>query len=73
MSAADAVPSMQISELNLAHRFGLEAEVSERVSENAENSPLTVPSAERKLDGRQRYCRKCRKFKPGQLHDLLLP
>mmetsp|Transcript_32327 Transcript_32327/g.76807 ORF Transcript_32327/g.76807 Transcript_32327/m.76807 type:complete len:312 (+) Transcript_32327:41-976(+) len=57
-----------ISELNLAHRFGLEAEVSERVSEGQENSPLTVPSAERKLDGRQRYCRKCRKFKPDRAH-----
>ena len=29
---------------------------------------LTVPSAERKLDGRQRYCRKCRKFKPDRAH-----
>ncbi|EKX40894.1 hypothetical protein GUITHDRAFT_142504 [Guillardia theta CCMP2712] len=57
-----------ISELNLAHRFGLEAEVSERVSDKDENSPLTVPSAERKLDGRQRYCRKCRKFKPDRAH-----
>ena len=57
-----------ISELNLAHRFGLEAEVSERVSETVDNSPLTVPSAERKLDGRQRYCRKCRKFKPDRAH-----
>jgi hypothetical protein len=29
----------QISELNLANRFGLEAEVSERVSEVSETSP----------------------------------
>jgi len=57
-----------ISELNLANRFGLEAEVSERVSEVSETSPLTVQSAERKLDGRQRYCRKCRKFKPDRAH-----
>jgi len=30
---------------------------------------LTVQSAERKLDGRQRYCRKCRKFKPDRLEE----
>mmetsp|Transcript_22589 Transcript_22589/g.47419 ORF Transcript_22589/g.47419 Transcript_22589/m.47419 type:complete len:315 (-) Transcript_22589:193-1137(-) len=58
-----------ISELNLANRFGLEAEVSEKVDrESSEASPLNVQSAERKLDGRQRYCRKCRKFKPDRAH-----
>lgn len=34
----------QISELNLANRFGLEAEVSERVSEVSETSPWVLPS-----------------------------
>jgi hypothetical protein len=34
-----APPTLQISELNLANRFGLEAEVSERVSESTETSP----------------------------------
>lgn len=35
---------LQISELNLANRFGLEAEVSERVSETSETSPCVSTS-----------------------------
>ena len=38
-SARPWLMSPQISELNLAHRFGLEAEVSERVSDNTDNTP----------------------------------
>lgn len=52
------------NELSLASRFGLEAEVSERVL-NQEKAPLNL---EKKMDGRQRYCRKCNKFKPDRAH-----
>merc|ERR1711871_204415 len=51
------------NELGLAHRFGLEAETQESVLK--EKQPLSL---EKKMDGRQRYCRKCHKFKPDRAH-----
>lgn len=59
-----------ISELSLASRFGLEAGLADKrvmVSDkNSEKNPLTGLGQERKGDGRQRFCRKCHKFKPDR-------
>ena len=59
-----------ISELSLASRFGLEAGLADKrvmiTDKNAEKNPLTGLGQERKGDGRQRFCRKCHKFKPDR-------
>jgi hypothetical protein len=61
-----------ISELSLASRFGLEAGLADRgvmiSDKNSEKNPLTGLGQERKGDGRQRFCRKCHKFKPDRFH-----
>jgi hypothetical protein len=59
-----------ISELSLASRFGLEAGLADKrvmiSDKNSEKNPLTGLGQERKGDGRQRFCRKCHKFKPDR-------
>jgi len=61
-----------ISELSLASRFGLEAGLADQrvmiSDKNSEKNPLTGLGQERKGDGRQRFCRKCHKFKPDRAH-----
>ena len=59
-----------ISELSLASRFGLEAGLADKAvmisDKKNEKNPLTGLGQERKGDGRQRFCRKCHKFKPDR-------
>jgi len=59
-----------ISELSLASRFGLEAGLADKgvmiSDKHSEKNPLTGLGQERKGDGRQRFCRKCHKFKPDR-------
>jgi hypothetical protein len=59
-----------ISELSLASRFGLEAGLANQsvmvTDKSSEKNPLTGLGQERKGDGRQRFCRKCHKFKPDR-------
>mmetsp|Transcript_44086 Transcript_44086/g.95629 ORF Transcript_44086/g.95629 Transcript_44086/m.95629 type:complete len:315 (+) Transcript_44086:52-996(+) len=54
-----------LSELHLASRFGLEADATENVIGSDEPN---VTVTEKKRDGRQRKCGKCKKIKPDRAH-----